>query len=479
MSEERTISTVGEDQVNGVNLKSDNSANGTSDTCGKAERTTRQNPRELDDARYAALDCRAHSDEARALVPAVTDLVVAQELAGGTRTNKRKRKQTALRSAVEGLLADLLQAQISDKTNGYVYRPMRPSSFTEGNVSYRVFKSLVDTLVDLGLLEKHPGFQMWDEPFGKRAAVIRKATRFQATQALLDTCEQHGVRATDFHRHFLIPLPEHPLQLRAASRRTEYGRKIPGKPMRYARTEVTERTERQLKELNSFFDQFRLEGGIHRGYIRVFNNGDHANFAWNMGGRLYSYGENNYQQMEQADRLQMRINRRRVCEIDVRASYLTIFHALYGESFDATKDPYVVPGLGEEGRDAVKMWITASFGNNAPIAKWPRELVAKYREKTGKTLGKRYAASKVSDKVMQAFPLLARLGEIVNGIERGWAELMYIESRAMFWTMADLVREGIPSLAVHDSIIVPASRGIERRGCLRSAIKSSGMQRPF
>jgi hypothetical protein len=455
MSEERMIPMQGEDQVNGVNLKTDNSPNGTSDTCGKAERTTRQNPRELDDARYAALDCRAHSDRARALVSAVTDLVVAQELAAGTRTNKRKRKQTALRSAVEGLLADLLQARISDKTKGYVYRPMRPSSFTEGIVSSRVFKALVDALVDLGLLEKHLGFQMLDEPFGKRAAVIRKATRFRATRTLLDIYEKHGVRAVDFHQHFLIPLPEHPLQLRAASKRTEYGQKIPGKPIRYMRTEVTERAERSLKRLNKFFDHFKLEGGIHRGFIRVFNNGDHPKFAWNMGGRLYSYGENNYQQMEQADRLRMRISYRSVCEIDIRASYLTIFHGLCGESFDATKDPYVMPGLGEEGRDAVKMWITASFGNNAPITKWPRELVAKYRAKTGKALGKRYAASKVGDKVMQAFPLLARLGEVVNGIERGWAELMYIESRAMFRTMIDLARESIPSLAVHDSIIVP------------------------
>ena len=186
----------------------------------------------------------------------------------------------------------------------------------------------------------------------------------------------------------------------------------------------------------------------------MFNNGDHPAFNWNMGGRLYSYGESNYQQMERADRLRMTINGEPVCEIDIRASYLTIFHALYGEELDATKDPYVVPGLGEEARDIVKMWITASFGNNAPITKWPRELVAKYREKTGKKLGKRYSASKVSDKVMQAFPLLARLGEIVNGRERGWAELMHIESRAMFETMLELMRLQIPSLAVHDSIIV-------------------------
>ena len=162
----------------------------------------------------------------------------------------------------------------------------------------------------------------------------------------------------------------------------------------------------------------------------MFNNGDHPKFDWNMGGRLYSYGEGNYQQMERADRLRMTINGEPVCEIDIRASYLTIFHALYGEQFDATNDPYDVPGLGPEARDVVKMWITASFGNNAPITKWPRELVAKYRERTGKTLGKRYSASKIGEKVMQAFPLLARLGEIVDGHERGWAELMHIESQS-------------------------------------------------
>jgi hypothetical protein len=49
-----------------------------------------------------------------------------------------------------------------------------------------------------------------------------------------------------------------------------------------------------------------------------------------MGGRLYSYGEANNQQTELADRLKMTINGERVCEIDIRANYLTIFHALYG-----------------------------------------------------------------------------------------------------------------------------------------------------
>src|SRR6516162_8831138 len=103
-------------------------------------------------------------------------------------------------------------------------------------------------------------------------------------------------------------------------------------------------------------------------------------FDWNMGGRLYSYGEFNYQQLDRSQRLRMTINGEPVCEIDIRASYLTIFHALYDEPFDPTNDPYKVAGLGPEARDVVKMWITASFGNNAPITKWPTELVAKYRE---------------------------------------------------------------------------------------------------
>ena len=105
-----------------------------------------------------------------------------------------------------------------------------------------------------------------------------------------------------------------------------------------------------------------------------------------MGGRLYSHGERNYQQMESADRLRMTINGEPVCEVDIRASYLTIFHARHGEPFDATHDPYDVAGLGPEAREVVKMWVTASFGNDAPIERWPREVVAKYRERNGRNL---------------------------------------------------------------------------------------------
>jgi hypothetical protein len=247
--------------------------------------------------------------------------------------------------------------------------------------------------------------------------------------------------------------------------------------MSFKPTPLTVKLENQIKRLNEFFDGFELEGGVHRGYIRVFNNGNDPRFNWNMGGRLYSHTERSYQQMDRSDRLRMKISGAPVCEIDIRASYLTIFHALYRKPFDLNSDPYDLPDLGPEGRDVVKMWITASFGNNAPINRWPTELVAKYRERTGKKLGKRYSAAKIGELVIQTIPLLAKLGEHKTRI--GWAELMYIESQAMVATMLELMDDHVPSLAVHDSIIVPAIKEQRARSVLTDCYRKITTATPF
>ena len=94
------------------------------------DEAARKRAREFDDALYAPLLSRAHSDQARALVDHVATMVAAHELAVGTLTNKRDKKHTALRTAVERLLADLLEAQASEKAKGYVYRTARPKDFT-------------------------------------------------------------------------------------------------------------------------------------------------------------------------------------------------------------------------------------------------------------------------------------------------------------------------------------------------------------
>lgn len=82
-----------------------------------------------------------------------------------------------------------------------------------------------------------------------------------------------------------------------------------------------------------------LRGGSHEGYIRIFQNDDDPHFRWNMGGRLYSqHFTESYQVLSPAKRAAMTINEP-VAEIDIRASYLTIFLALHDLQLDTEKIP--------------------------------------------------------------------------------------------------------------------------------------------
>jgi hypothetical protein len=443
-----------------------------------AQTTDQPTPQELRDARYAALDSKAVTDAARKLVDTLCDQIATTELRLGKRQHKRMKKAAQLRMAVEGFMADLLRAQASG--NGFVYRSLRPASFTGEPVSHKTFTAMVQMLTDMGLLGKHPGFQatVQFDVGGPKVPYLRHATRFRATQTLLDICGEHGVRAADVNQHFLLPLPEFPLQLRASSSRNEYGNKVRGRLMPFERTGRIAMWENDLRRFNEFMDQFELRGGLHRGYIRVFNNGDTPDFQWDKGGRLYSQGgEVSYQQMPKTDRLQMTINGEPVCEIDIRASYLTIFHAWNGVYLDPRSDPYDLPGLGPEARPVVKAWFVATFGNDAHLDKWPKEIAAEYRERTGRSLSKDYPITRIREKAIEVHPVLARWSEPIDvrrmycdqshhAIERwrdgnrrmGWADLMYLESAAMLYAIYVLYNQKVPSLSVHDSLIVPASK---------------------
>src|SRR5262249_51457181 len=154
-------------------------------------------------------------------------------------------------------------------------------------------------------------------------------------------CVEYGVEPEKVDEQFIAALPSKPLVLRSTSTRNEYTYvKEQGRLLRFDPTAETELLEAEVRELNEFFDQFELRGGTHRGFIRVFNNGDDPTFGWNKGGRLYSQGKVNYQTMERGERLRMTINGEAVCEIDIRASYLTIFHAWHNQELDASRDPY-------------------------------------------------------------------------------------------------------------------------------------------
>jgi hypothetical protein len=399
-------------------------------------------------AEFAALTSRAVSDSARALVDRVHDLVMATE------TRKRQRstkKSAAFKQALGGFLGDLMRA--AGREAPWVWRAVSQKHFTGDVVSYRDFAALRSALGALGLVEEAAAVQQW----GAFGVGRGWATRFRATPKLISVASECGVTPAEASDHFVRELPKQPLVLRGGSTREPGRRKMPGKKMKIDYTADVQALEQTIIDLNNFLDQFSIKGGVHRGYVRIFNLGDYPAFAWNLGGRMYSQGQDSYQSLSSEKRLQMTIDSEPVSELDIRASYLTIFQARHGQPLDLSdgKDPYVLPGrgLGTKAREAVKTFIAATFGRGEFPTKWSKEMSERHRERTGRKLGTHFPLTTVRAAVAEAYPLLAALRRTE---ERApiWAELMFVESEAVLGTMLALKERGVPSLTVHDSLLV-------------------------
>jgi hypothetical protein len=409
---------------------------------------------ELQAATAATLRAYPTSNEAQALVRELASLVAEHELQSGARQKSRKGTKDSFDYAVGAFIADLLKPLGSEPRHEWVYRSMHAKSFTGKQVTHRTFKRLVEQLVALSFVDRVEGYRVSDDS----SDTGRYAARFRATPKLLQLCERHGVAPTQAVDHFKYEydLPAEPLQLRSGKQKNFYrDTEITGKPMDFERTFITNMMETDLRELNEFFAKQVLRGGSHEGYVRIFNNGDDPAFDWNMGGRLYSqfYSES-YQVRSSAERAEMIINDEPVAEIDIGASYLTIFLAWHGQQLQITEDPYLLDGFGQEKRSAVKAWMAATFGNTKPARRWPPRMLKNQPEL------REHRASEVGKAALKKYPAIAKWGvEPRRGHIPTWANLMFEESMIMLQTMLRLMRENkVPSLAVHDSLIVQSSK---------------------
>jgi hypothetical protein len=269
------------------------------------------------------------------------------------------------------------------------------------------------------------------------------------TNALLELAGGYGITPDTVGQHFIQSIPLHPLELRGASR-WEFGEKVRGTRMEVPESPETQQLEADLHELNRFLDGVSIEGGAHRGYRRIFNQGDKPGFAWNKGGRLYSQGHPTYQQLPSEQRLMMKLDGEPVAEIDVRASLLTILHGLTGREFDTTRDPYEIKHIP---RAVVKMWATMTLGFHDFHDDWPPKAVEVLLEGRGIDMSKypmRFTG-----------PLIRHYLPILNDYPRQELtvfDLMFHESEAILGAMLALIRDHhVPSLSVHDSLIVPRS----------------------
>jgi hypothetical protein len=401
------------------------------------------------DAVYAPLMGRPVSDQGRAVVARLYEAITAHERAVNPRKYARGKTRALFEKAIGAFAADLLLAQTHKKAEGWIQRSLRPVSFDNGPVTRTQGLAVVEGLVALGLM-RHVGGYAHMTGFGPSHYVSPK---LRAEPEMLKLAKECGVDADKAKQHFTKGPPKDLVVVKGASVYDGY-KKLKGKALK---VKAPERLWNEIQELNTFLEGFTLEHGTHRGFFRCYNNGDRPGFDFDRGGRIYSAGDESYQSLPSEERLRLTINGEPVAEVDVRASFITILYAMHKLKFEG--DPYVISDLGIEGRQAVKMFVSATIGNGAPIEKWSRKHSKDFFEDTGLKLGKRWPLSLVAETTLKKHPMLRKLDQPIKGRRRDWSDLMWIESQAILRTMIDLKRNyQVASYPVHDSLIVPKSK---------------------
>ncbi len=403
--------------------------------------------RDLAKARYMALDRYPVTDLANELCRTVGDYLIDTD-----RKRKNRRGKKALKKyhrATGAVIADLILGFRREKSP-LSYRTLSAATFNDGPVSYRNFKSIINSLEGLGLVFKAA------QGFYKRAIISSgQATCYCVSPLLLEIAAEFEITPANIDKHFACELPRTPLVLHAAKDRHDWRHSISRyrpftgeKKVHFEPTDQTRKLEAEVTELNEFFSEFKLEGGTHRGYRRIFNLSSEVGYRWNKGGRLYSVGEENYQMLPAGERALMRINGEPVVELDIRASFLTILYAQHCQTLDLSTDPYQIKGIP---RHVVKQWVEMTVGHNTYHRSWPKALKNRFFEDTGYKLQKVHHIKTVRDAVLSKHPVIAKRQNHHTDI----FDLMYLEAEAMVRAMLQLKRAyGIPSLTVHDSIIV-------------------------
>ena len=400
---------------------------------------------EIVNAQGMGFSRRASSSSSKRLIKDISDIILNNE------ARQRKRRKTdhdKFLLGVEVILADILMAYVG-KRSSWAYRSLYRQSFVGEVIGADIFNNIVRQLQKLRYVEHYKGGNLRN-PFyeGTSASPFHPglASRFRATERLIERANEYGLKTETMGINFLSKLPKKVLKLKALS--TGNGRyKVRGRNIQIKWTPKLKEMSLRIKQLNNYLSQQSLKHGNFNGYHRVFNEGDHPDFKWNMGGRLYGVGEEGYQQMKKKERSHMLINGDPVVEIDINGSFLRILHSLLREEIEGKGDIYAIPGVN---RGLIKAWITATLGHKGFHRRWPARLSQKLKEK-GAFKERYYTMTDIEHIVLQRFPVMVKWPS--SGVR--WSHLMFEESEAMLTTIESLMLQDIPAYSVHDSLIVP------------------------
>ena len=370
------------------------------------------------------------SPEASALVSAVVAHVICPFKArqGQLRTSSVRKYH----EITGPFLTDLLDAARADRWSKLVTNTNALPSYPGGAEAFRTMRAAMG---EAGLLEEMGGYIRPVNRFGE-IVTRTEPTSFRPSAKLLGMLEEHGVRLADFEAHFRLskakkPGAAHVLEARSSkASKKDKPKLLPIDPQDPRAAEIMA----DLERLNGFLlEDGRITGIAFAGLRRIFSEADRPDFAWQWHGRFYSMpGADRYENMEgrsEARARVIRIDGKEVAEVDISAAHLTILHGLLSLPFDASQDPYDLPGID---RDRVKRWLTLAMGDANP-------------ETGGASLRKPREAG------LTRYPFLRDLPTL--GISS--LDLQYHEAEIMRRAMLDLMdNHGVGFLPVHDALMV-------------------------
>lgn len=212
--------------------------------------------------------------------------------------------------------------------------------------------------------------------------------------------------------------------------------------------------------LSHLLRRIDLEEAVSPRLKAVFNKADFLR-----GGRLYS-GKNGWQNLSQEDRKNITFDDRSSVEADFKGMHINMLYALAGHP--APHDPYaMISGTDNAMRTVVKKMLLVSIN-----AKNDRETVGVMTGYETKLRDQLKTNGYLDYEENQVLNLLSRqrgncwwelLSEIKNAhapIQKFFCSdaggsLMYKDSQIIMEAILSLIRQGIPCLPVHDSIIGP------------------------
>ena len=399
---------------------------------------------------------------AEAAVDALFQEVVKPAMAGRQERPSSIRKA---RAALGALLGDLCRyrSQGRDGKHGVTPKDFSTADLGFGRTSFMLVK---EALGDADLLRFKPGWNFTGEGFdGGVTRYGGSLTIFRLAPSLVNRLGE--LRGADAAKHWAHGKPkvrpdEPLLSLRSRKDRDGEAEELPysiGEPG------VADLLSR-LQRLNAFVLS-RVDGIAFSGLRRVYNDGDVRGKRWKRGGRYYSRkGAEQYELMGELGRVKtILLAGEIVAEVDIRASHLAVAHGLLNLRFDPGRsDPYACGGVH---REAVKAFLTASFGRGHLRAKrWYPKSLEVYAEKCGgRSLGADYTVEQVRSAVLTRYPFLGRLEELaINSLDLQWHE-----AAVLTLAIESLMDRNIPSLPVHDALLVPESKLEEAQAALRRA----------